>query len=111
MLSTGSSVTTLKLDFDGPVPADLLDRMMFVLRVHRLRVDCWSLRRTRHGWHVCIDTPRRVAFARVVLLQALLGSDWKRETFNSRRAIAWRHVPAFWRRRANVLYRRHDRSV
>jgi hypothetical protein len=104
-------MTTLKLDFDGAVPRDLLDRMRFVLRVHRLPVDVWSLRRTRRGWHVTIEVRRRVAFSRVVLVQALLGSDWKRETFNSRRAIAWRHVPAFWRQRANVLYRRHERSV
>lgn len=102
--------TTLMLDFDGPVPRDWFDRVRFVARIHRLPVDVISLRRTRRGWHVRIDVPRRIAFTRVVLLQALLGSDWKRETFNSRRALAWRHVPAFWRQRANVLYRRHERS-
>lgn len=103
-------MTTLKVDFDGPMPRDWFDRVRFVTRVHRLPVDTIALRRTRRGWHVTVDVPRRIAFMRVVLLQALLGSDWKRETFNSRRAIAWRRVPAFWRDRANVLYVRHYRE-
>jgi hypothetical protein len=49
--------------------------------------------------------------ARVITLQAVLGSDWKREAFNSARVIRTRNVPAFWRRRLNVLYVRHIRGV
>jgi hypothetical protein len=103
--------TTLKLDFDGRVPRDYADRLAFVTRVHRLRVLVERIDRTRHGYHVVLVVAGVVAFWRVVVIQSLLGSDWKRETFNSRRAIAWRNVPAFWRDRGNVLYVRHYRSV
>lgn len=86
-------------------------RLTFVARVHRLAVRFIRYVRTRRGWHVVIGVAGRVSMVRVILLQALLGSDWKRESFNSRRALAWRHVPAFWRVRANVLYTRHARGV
>lgn len=105
-------VTELKCDFDGPLPVDFDKRVGMVVRLSNLgtpvaiRID-----RTRRGYHVVIMVRRRVAFWRVVLLQALIGSDWKRELFNSRRATAWRHVPAFWRTRANVLYSRHRKGV
>lgn len=101
----------LLIDFDGVVPARLTQRVQFVCRAHRVRVTLVEVHRTRHGYHVIIHITRRVSFMRAVLMQALIGSDWKRETFNSRRAIAWRDVPAFWRTRANVLYQRHYRRV
>lgn len=104
-------MTILKLDFDGRIPRDFPRRVQFVTRIHRLRVVLMRIDKTRRGFHVLLYVTRRIAFARVVLLQSLLGSDWKRETFNSRRAVAWRNVPAFWRDRANVLYNRHYRSV
>jgi hypothetical protein len=104
-------VTTLKLDYDGAFPRDFDARLALVCRVHRLAPVVVRIDRTRHGYHVVIVVRQRIAFTRVVLLQAVLGSDWKRELFNSRRALAWRHVPAFWRDRANVLYGRHHRSI
>lgn len=104
-------LTRLMCDFDGALPDDFAQRLVVVVAAHRLRVECVSYRKTRRGWHVVVTVRQRVAFWRVVLLQALLGSDWKRETFNSRRATAWRRVPPFWRSRANVLYLRHHRSV
>jgi hypothetical protein len=104
-------MTEIKLDYDGTFPRDFWFRVGVVLRTQRLRVVAWRRERTRHGWHVVICVANRVSFQRVVLLQALMGSDWKRECFNSRRALAWRHVPPFWRTRANVLYSRHIRGV
>lgn len=104
-------MTVLKCDFDGRVPGLFTYRLAFVCRVHRLRVMWWEIHRTRNGYHVVIHVAQRVSFARVILLQAVLGSDWRRETFNSRRANAWRNVPAFWRNRANVLYQRHYHGV
>lgn len=103
--------TLLKLDYDGHIPARLMQRIRFVCYAHNLPVVLIETHRTVHGYHVIVHVARRVAFARVIMLQALLGSDWKRETFNSRRALAWRNVPVFWRTRANVLYHRHHRSV
>lgn len=104
-------MTEIKLDYDGAFPADFWMRVGVVCRAHRLRILAWRRDRTRHGWHVVIYVVNRCSFQRVVLLQALMGSDWKREMFNSRRALAWRRVPVFWRTRANVLYDRHTKGV
>ena len=105
-------MTELKLDFDAPtVPRDFVNRLTMLVRLHRLTVVATCYRQTRHGWHVRIVLAQRIAFARVVCLQAILGSDWKREAYNSRRALNWRTVPPFWRQRANVLYRRHYREI
>lgn len=104
-------MTEIKLDYDGRLPARLLNRIGLVCRVHRLPVLAVSVAPTRHGFHVTVVVRGRVSAMRLVLLQSLLGSDWKRELYNSRRAMAWRHVPAFWRNRANVLYKRHFKGV
>lgn len=103
--------TTLKCDFDTTIPRAFMARVAFVCRVQRCSVLWLEVHATRRGYHVIIVVRGRISFQRVVLIQALLGSDWKRELFNSRRATAWRNVPAFWRNRANVLYSRHHRSV
>ena len=106
------AMTELKIDFDAPtVPRDFVARLTMLVRLHRLSVVAVCYRQTVHGWHVRVFVAQRVAFMRVILLQSLLGSDWKREAYNSRRALNWRHVPAFWRQRANVLYRRHFREI
>lgn len=105
-------MTELKCDFDRErLPNDLAWRIRAVCATQRLTVHHIRYDRTRHGWHVVVTVSGRVSFARQVLLQALLGSDWKRENFNAGRARVWRHVPAFWRERANVLYSRHDRRI
>jgi hypothetical protein len=101
-------VSELKVDFDrDTLPRDFRDRLAMVARVFGFRVEYVGYERTARGWHVRVGVRRRVAMATAVALQAILGSDWKRELFNSRRAVAWRNVPAFWRERANVLYERH----
>ena len=97
-------MTAVLVDVDGALPrtwwADLwrtLTRLELVPRV--VRVD-----RTRRGWHVLLWLPGRVDAGLVVALQLLLGSDRDRECFNWYRVARFRGAPAFWRRRANVLY-------
>lgn len=104
-------MTIIKCDYDGRVPADLAARVQMLARVQRLTVEYVAFRRTRHGWHVTVAVRQRMALLRVVCAQAVLGSDWKREIFNSRRALATRRTSAFWRERANVLYVRHYRRI
>lgn len=106
-------MTLLKCDYDHGWPQDFAARLEMVARYQRLHVEYVRIERSGsgRGFHVVVAVRGRVAFARIVLLQALLGSDWKRELFNSRRALAWRHVPEFWRKRANVLYKRHTKGV
>lgn len=103
-------MTKLLCDYDGELPKDLSQRIEMVVRVQSLRVRYIRIDKTRHGYHMVMDVGNRLGFARTILLQALLGSDWKREAFNSRRANA-RHIPAFWRERRNVLYYRHYRGL
>lgn len=104
--------TLVKLDYDGRMPRDFAARLEMALRVHRLAPEVMRIERSGggRGWHVVLVCRRRVAIMRLVAIQAALGSDWKREMFNSGRAAAWSRVPAFWRTRANVLYRRHFRE-
>lgn len=103
-------MSVLMLDYDGPVPRDFAARLTMAVKVHRLTVLTTCYHRTARGWHVIVHVRQRVAMMRVIALQAALGSDWKREIFNSRRVIAWRRVPRYWRERANVLYERHYRE-
>lgn len=82
-----------------------------VCRYHRLRPQWVRIDKTRRGWHVVVQVRRRLSAQRVVMVQALLGSDWKRELFNSARVFRTRHVPPMWRDRWNVLFTRHQRNV
>lgn len=102
-------MTHLLCDFDGPLPRDVFARIEMVTRYHRVGTYAVSVERSGggKGWHVVIVFGKRMTPMRVTALQAIIGSDWKRELFNSRRAAAWRRVPSFWRKRANVLYSRH----
>jgi hypothetical protein len=101
----------LRCDYDGYVPRNMGQRLEMLARLHRLRVVWYRLDRTRHGYHLIVKLSTRVSLARVILLQALLGSDWKREAFNSARILNARNVPLYWRQRVNVLYLRHYRGV
>lgn len=104
-------MTLLLCDYDGRLPGNLFFRLRMIGQVYDVRVKWVRIDRTRHGFHVVAALTGRMPFHRIVTLQSVLGSDWKRELYNSRRAVAWRNVPALWRRRANVLYSRHERRV
>jgi hypothetical protein len=106
-----AAATYLRCDYDGRIPRDMWTRLEMVARLHRLRVRWLRVDRTQHGYHIVICVSNRIALPRQILLQALLGSDWKREAFNSARVLRLRDVPTFWRRRVNVLYLRHYRGV
>jgi len=99
-------------DYDGKIPARLIRRIRWVLYVAvACRAEWVRIDRTRRGYHVCIRVNRNLSMLRVILVQALLGSDWRRETFNARRASRMRYVGPFWRERVNTLYYSHHRSV
>lgn len=103
-------MTDILCDYDGEIPSDFWNRLEMVVRAQRLNVICIRIDRTRHGYHLILTVSNRIGAVRLVLIQALLGSDWKREAYNSRRAIL-RGIPAFWRERRNVLYKRHYRGI
>jgi hypothetical protein len=98
-------------DYDGRIPADVSQRLQMVVRVERLRVQYVRFDRTRHGYHMVVAVSNRLSPYRLVMIQLLLGSDWKREAFNAQRVKRLRDLPAFWRARWNVLYHTHYRRV
>jgi hypothetical protein len=105
-------MTLLMCDYDRPtLPRDWWKRVQIVLRHQRVTVSWVRVDRTTNGWHVVIACNARMSMMRVVALQAVLGSDWKRENFNIQRATIARRLPPFWRERSNVLYHRHYREV
>lgn len=100
-------------DFDGPIPRDTEWRIRFAAWTIGFTVKYVRFDRTRNGWHMIVETRERFTPTELVLLQSLLGSDWKREVYNARRARTLSRQPALWRRapRWNTLYTRHWREV
>jgi hypothetical protein len=97
-------VTPILVDLDGPLPRDWWQGTWRTLQRLGLVPAAVRVDRTRRGWHVLVWLRGRVAPGLVVALQLLLGSDRDRECFNWYRVARFRAAPAFWRRRANVLY-------
>lgn len=95
-------MTLVKVDIDGPL--ENTERVWWVLRMLRCSVRYVSYRRTRRGWHVEVEVARRLHPWRVIAIQAILGSDYRRETFNLRRTARWSELPAVARDHWNVLF-------
>lgn len=78
------------------------------LRTCELRPQWIEYRRTRKGWHVVIRLWRPLQPAETVAVQAVLGSDRRREGLNLMRVLAMRQKGAtdFWRVRWNLLFSR-----
>ena len=102
-------MTEFRCDFDGPLPADLEWRVGVLTRHQRWTVEYVWYRKTRRGWHVIVRVAETVAPIVTVAVQAMLGSDWKRENYNLARAGQLANVPPSWReaRRWNALYTSH----
>lgn len=103
----------LRLDYDrARLPRDLYRRIVAALRWLRLTPDLLLARRTERGWHVKVRITRRASPASIVALQAILGSDPRRELFNLKRVRALRRAPAGLRDRCySVLFLRRWRKV
>lgn len=94
---------TVMCDFDTPRPPSLweVNRVFHILDIKPrwMRYD-----RTRRGWHLVIRLPRPLQKPALVALQAILGSDPRRETLNLMRALSVRW-DRFNSQRWNVLFR------
>jgi hypothetical protein len=119
-LTSGNSLSTTRyhwrtvalLDFDSFAAYRAFpERARFAARTFGIPLAACrcTRRRTRRGWHVVVQvyTRRVVSPLFVVALQAILGSDSKRETFNLFRAVRLRQAPRAWQEigRWNTLYR------
>ena len=96
----------IKLDVDGPMPNDLTERIEFVFATLGVRVrEMGRVTSPRgNGHHVMVKLSDPVPALAAVAIQAILGSDWRRETFNLQRALVLADAPEFWHFRWNVLY-------
>lgn len=97
----------VKLDYDGkPLP---MDELRFRLRLAGYTIRRWTTRRSPggKGWHreVWLD-PEPDTPAIIVALQAVLGSDPRREACNIQRIRSLPNMDPFWQEedRWNVLY-------
>jgi hypothetical protein len=93
------------LDFDRPA-APRLFPIWSVCRLVGVRPACVEYFRTRKGWHLWIRLQRPLEPAERVALQAVLGSDPRRETLNLMRVLAIRrnNIRGHWRTRWNLLF-------
>ena len=99
----------LKIDYDvEQLPPDLIERTTELLRLAGLRPVDLALNRSASGkgWHMRVLLNRPVNAQRCVALQAILGSDPRREAFNLRRVSQWRELTDYARARWNVLFTR-----
>ena len=96
----------LRVDYDGRIPAVSYRQLIAALRWLRLRPLAVVYRRTVRGYHMKVALTRRCQPLVVVALQAILGSDPKREVFNLLRARALPRCPVEWRNRYSILFGR-----
>jgi hypothetical protein len=96
----------LRLDVDRVRLGPVYGRVVEVVRRLGWRPVVMVLRRTARGWHVKVVVRGRATPAVVVAVQAICGSDWRREAFNLVRVRAARRVAPEWRTRYSVLFTR-----
>lgn len=92
----------LLLDFDErrPAPAELLARLKLCgIALKTIRFE----RSTNRGWHVIMWTEKRLSKLQTVAVQAILGSDPRREAINYQRATSG-VCNGFWQKRFNILF-------
>lgn len=96
----------IKLDVDGPLPNDLKERIEFVFKTLGVRIiEMGTVISPRgNGHHVMVKLADSLPVLAVVAIQAIIGSDWRRETYNLQRALVLADAPDFWQHRWNVLY-------
>jgi len=97
-----SDPTVVMCDYDTPRCPSMweINRVFHILDI---RPEWIRFDRTRHGWHMIIQLRKPLEKCALVALQAILGSDPRRETLNLMRALSVR-MSAFAARRWNVLF-------
>ena len=72
-------------------------------------IEYFMLQRTYKGWHIIVVLDRELAPPEIIALQAILGSDIKREALNMARWLGVRNkynkLPKFWKQRWNLLFK------
>lgn len=97
------SPSIIMLDIDGNAAAlPTVIKLRELLGLMNLTARSVRYDRTEHGYHVVIHLRQRLRLAEAIAVQAILGSDPRREAFNLARART--NPGRFWRARANLLF-------
>lgn len=101
----GEGPTLIALDFDGDAKPDD-EALSFLCEVLEDRVTWKTCHRTARGFHMEFTLAKTYPPLAIVAIQALVGSDRRREIFNLLRALVLGSAPEFWRQsgRWNTLY-------
>jgi hypothetical protein len=96
--------TEILIDIDKKSLREFYDRYIFVQKYLKFKLLGYEIAETKKGYHVrlIVDLPYEYSDKDIVLLQLLLGDDWKRATINYFRVI---HNLDDW----NVLFRKKYR--
>lgn len=89
-------------DYDEPAPAADLYHVYRLARMLGIRPVLVRYDRTAHGWHLIVEWSRTFRPAEIVAIQAILGSDSKRELFNMARVLSGKARSPRW----NLLFER-----
>ena len=106
-------MSEIKLDFDKPEKPNF-QKIWAVLGICGIIIDAIRVSKSKHGGtHVLIKTKPVLRDWEILTLQAIMGSDWKRETFNYIRVKAITENPRgwereYWERNWNVLFEGND---
>jgi len=96
--------TLIKLDIDRKVYSGS-SRIFTVLSMLRLHIVSSLLKRSKHGnFHWIIEIEESLKPIEIVCVQALMGSDYKRECFNFLRARQLKGKSKLVKEHWNVLF-------
>jgi hypothetical protein len=98
-------VSVVKIDLDrAQLGAECFRRLDLVCHLLRLTRQAMYVARTTHGWHVALAVSQTLSPAQIVAIQAIAGSDWKREAFTLMRTRRLHRAGPYWSSRWNTLY-------
>jgi len=107
-----TTVNLLKLDIDKPYNSKNIHRVLmrvfevtqlvFARKTEVTAIFAPSQHKNIHAW-VLIKSKTRLSPLEITCLQAIMGSDWRREAFNFVRAYHYRNLED-WQRWSNVLF-------
>jgi len=100
---------TLLIDIDSKESDRLsIPAINSIARIIGLSIETTCYVKTRRGWHLIIVCAEKFSELERISLQSILGDDEMRGALNFMRY--WhskgQKVPAFWKKRSNILYRR-----
>lgn len=81
----GKKNNVVKLDMDGWFLPNIQARLDTVKHLTQLETKDTRFKKTKNGFHVYLYFKENLSDWQVLALQAILGSDWKREAINFRR--------------------------